>query len=63
MNKIFLVLGLMFVVATILFSGCITTDTNTTNNDSTNNVIDNTNANGSNNISNDMTQPPAFPSD
>jgi len=64
MNKIFLVLGLVFVVATILFSGCVTTDSSNTTKDSTNNnLTDNTNANGNDNLSNDLTQPPAFPSD
>jgi uncharacterized membrane protein len=66
MNKIFLVLGLVLVVATVLFSGCVANDSsNTTNNTNTNNnnVVDNTNANGVDNESNDMTQPPAFPSD
>lgn len=65
MNKIFLVLGLVLVVATVLFSGCVANDSsNTTNNSTNNNVVDNTNANSVDTTpQGDNLTPPEFPKD
>jgi hypothetical protein len=65
MNKLFLILGIMFVVATILFSGCVTSDNSDTKDTvTTNNVVaNNSTSNSSGNASTDSVNPPEFPKD
>lgn len=64
MNKIVLVLGLVFLFTTILLSGCVTNDVASTNGNSTNNIVTNdTTGNSSGNVSTDNLTPPEFPKD
>jgi archaellum component FlaG (FlaF/FlaG flagellin family) len=63
MNKIFLVFGLIFVVATILFSGCVTSDVKNNDTTQTNDTLNDNTNNAGDNISTDNLTPPEFPKD